>query len=1383
MPRFSAYEPITVRELEAERLHKLEGIQALTNPRYFSEGSPSFVRPSSNALSNLRDKLGRQSLDLGDGLGFALNSGAGLIARGELPDVTTNIPIYSNDEKNVLLTDGTMKNVQDLKGPEFFDAIDPTARTILETNGVSREQFHDIDNMADATERYQNIVRGVELDGRIRRYNEVNPHYATATGVLGFALEVVTDPITIATLGSGVGLSGVKSLGTKGTKMSLTALKTATKKSIAEEGFSTAATRLGKTIFEKQTAILPEITRNTIENNAIARHMLATTIGGGTIFSFDALAQVSEYERRVEDLGIQEEFGYSYARGGISVLLGAFLGNLGASFRGSRPKPLTTGDVAQMSPTSLVGRRAANKVRSGTAAADTHADLAEMTILGQVEHWAEYAYSRAGSTKIGNILENALIVNRRDTPGTPTAAQGKVTAGVVYNKETGNIYSLEELGEFFAKGPSEEEALEALATGNFKEPKASVYNRELRELTDQLDDLITPTIRRGTGGVPDAVRKEIKKVQRKLAKLKKERDAFVSTGFQFSPGERQAASLRSVVSDTKVTTAHTSEVEGVTRMSDLLGFNVDEDVVAPPAHPQDKSATVRFFKWLQKAGGLGTLGNTAQSLEKLADQPIARMLAKMYSAFDPRIGNDNFADANGYSIITVAENIMRVSLLKRDYYKASRKVLRGKSAEERARIGAEVAQLRTGTKKPAQVSQEARDLLPSVEHFYEAMGDLGQAGGVLRNRIDKYMNVNLIDTIDDVKILEVAQLYRQHLYDTVLRATKDGQVPLHKGTLVRLKITDSKGKPLDKVHVENDVHAFTYLDELTVDEQSLYLERLDDSLLREGEHVINTRLGRNDSVASDPLARDITTPAYFREDNRASRRVQQEFWYSDGVLKLGVLDTELDHVLGSYERSFGGTVALQLTMREILGEVGRFEDFVTVLSREINHANATDAEKGIMMRALEDLKEMKTRTLHHSEKVPSGFEEVIQPLVDLVSATIQQSVIVAMQTEVSIVILKDLFHKDDISELMNSIRKTFDRDQIRTDAEDAALAYEYHRDDSRFVGESSFDPTNPIGRVARWWRDKSRLWLGEAALTRRLKVHYYTATYNRAGRNLLKKIDKLAYLDRAFDASDPKAFTQAVRDAGLGGDVGFAKEVRRLGLHTKKARAALQRFKEGDPKSLRTRNDAQKFALAEANVDIQQDMLDVADALHRFAFNDTERVIVTRSAGTQLRSDNVLANVLLQFLTYPTAWFNGFLKYGTQNSNKYLAGYMVTYMIGETFASVGRDVASGKDLDEVLDDWEKNFVQKAAATTTRMPLMGAFSDLLFAPVLHATGGRGRVGFSSNPAFSFPEKAMQETFGNISKMANNEDIEPADMKHTFRMIPFMGTPAARYLTNN
>jgi len=1382
MSRFDNYQnPRTPMDMAyASEIRHNQFVGVLT-PDYLSEGRPSFSPPSSNFFTNLLDKAAENSIMLGDGWGYSLNSGFGLFARGlntlgdaELPTRTA--------EDHAIFPDGSVKHVGSLQGAEYFDTLEPEYRVIFEQNGVTRNQFDDVENVQEATVRFREIARQIELRQSIVAYNEVNPNWATATGIVGFIAEAATDPLTLATLGAGAGVGIVKSGATQATRIGVQTLVKEAAEDAIFKGVRASLKNTTVSLASRRVRILPKIIEEAEQSSRLFAHGLSTVRGGSLGVAYDYAAQIAEYHHRVDALGIQEQFNYSYGRGGFGFLMVAGLDNLGAALRGSKPKPITNRDVISRAPTSAVANRLRNKARKGIIQEDAHANLHELTIIDRIEKWARFAYDDETAATIIKAIEEDWIFF---APG----KLGVKRAGV---KATDNINmvlsgedlanTLNQIGEFFAKAPTQEEALYAVRTGDFNiEPAMARIKKRRDILQNEVDTLVAKR------ELTAADRSKILRLRNRIKKLDHEQSIYVrggrinknltvKRGYLFTQDDPNAAKMQSLTQEGRLTDVHGDKDKRLIRTAQLVGL--DPETAPAKAPVQTKQLTNTVFNFLSKLGSLGTLARSSDKLKKISNNPIAQSIAKMYAAMDARIANDFFQNADGSSIITLTENMVRLRIMRGRLQAAARPILKGLSKEEQDRLTAIAIQVRTGVRSADEASNDAVRLAKEIGKYYDSVGDMGLRNGAVKNRIDGYVNVVLKKGFDEssTKYRRAVSLLASYWKKTFDPRRNDGDAPLHNATLNRMKLMDDTGK---FTHSGYDEVPTRFL-ELTDEHQARYLDELDAGLQEEARHAFSRRMNRDRAFSQDPSRAADERRVVFREDNRASRQIEQEFWYSDEVLELGILDTNLDSLTRSYEDGFGGLIAQQETMSEVFGEAVRFTDYVEVVRREIGNLPDSDPAKEILQRALTDLEELNDRTLNRIDYNRTGTERLFGPLVDLAAASIQSGIVIAMQTEVATILPRALFNKHDIRLMMRHFKETFKSEQIRQDLSLIGQVHEYDKSSSRLLGDSLIDPTGSLGNGLRKYREFTREYFGEAALTRRLKRFHHQVSFAKTARKLRKVADRLHHLEGDIDTDGISA---AARNAGFGSDVGLAIEYKRIGLHTARSRKALARYREFGEDVLQDMETATKVAMQESDDDLRDAMLELIDNINRYARQDTDNFVVTRSGGTMLRSNDVLGNAIYQFLTYPSSWFNGFLRSASNRSNHYLLGYLGTYLMGEIYAGMLRDVAFGKNsIDDVVEDWEENFFEKATVLTSRIPVGGVLTDLVTAPIISAaTGRRFRLGLSSNPSVSFIERAGQEAFGTMKKVANGEDVSPRDFKNAMRvLVPGGGFPVVQSL---
>ncbi len=1098
----------------------------------------------------------------------------------------------------------------------------------------------------------------------------------------------------------------------------------------------------------------PNIVEGDIEPEVVRRVILASagplsrgaalTAAAGLGVAFDTSSQYAEYSYRVNDLGYEGQFKYDPLRGGMSILLQSALAGIGSMHLGKEPKMITNEDVVNYSPASLAGKRAFNKATKNPASEKAYASLIELDALNRAEKWSKAAYTHEEYLEIMDILEHAPIVEG--------PAHGP------------NELSAEDIGTLFSHAPTFEEAraylLEAgpLMTG-------TKFNTIMESIVE------TRKLLRKAQETGDTAAE--KKLRKKSKELEEQRRELTDT-FEFredTPGYEYIA----IVDDVPPVDIYGTKDDRLYRLRNILALTSDD--LPESTQGNITKATSSLFGYLAKLGSQGTAARNYQKMEKLGKNPIAQTVARMIGAIDSRIANDFFTTPDGKAVLTVEQNIALFSLKRTNFTNTYFRVMKKHGRARREEIGREVMQARAGVRKTEQLSDEAKELLPHFSSYYDEMAAIGSKNGSLKSKIDGYVNIQFKDGIDnsifDLVATKLAKYWRTKKFD-------DASEDLHYGTLIRSKVLDLEGNVLNKDRYTSIPRKKSQLNE---EDLKRYYESLDDELMYEARNAIRRRQGRTKGRPDDPAIRDDERPIQFRTENRASRAIEQEFWLSDEIMDMGIVDTEVFNVLKSYERTMGAVIARQETMTNIFGEPVRFEDVIEVLRDSARKMSDTDITKGDIIAAIDSLENMGKRVVGHRSKKATGLEKIIQPALDIASTAIRQGVIIPMSTEAAVVGLPALIRPSEAKLLIKHLRETFNITKVREDLASLGYAIDYERHTDRFTGTSPFDPSNGFGKGARWIKNHSTVWFGEEAFTNRLRRFSTSAFYMRTGKKLMSVVDRLDKLDVKLDPTDSKSLKAAARGAGFGGDAAFARDVRRLGLSTKRSREAIKRFKEIDPDSLSHPTNATKIAMGETDVELQRNMLEVADAIGILARERTDRFVVKSSSGTSFMANDALGNALLQFLTYPTSWFNAFLKRGVQGPNSHLAGYMGAYILGEISASILRDIAyRGKNPDDILKEWDEDFYKKAGRIVQRIPIAGPWTDFAVSPVVSLiTGEKPRINLASTPAGSFAEKTMGGSVSILRKIADGKPVNVQEVKNTLRMVPILGSPPAQFIT--
>jgi len=1353
-------------EVEMERFFRKEAFDTSLAPRYLIEGQASFAPPSTNIVQNLFAKSAENSIVLGDGAGFLLNSGAGVLSRNFFPTPTDPIPLRRSGG-SVILKDGSLKPASELRGEDFFFAMDPGVQTVLEMQGYSAKNFRDVETHEEAYERFNNIQRRIDLRQKIVRYNEERPFFAGVTGVTNFGLDIVTDPTTLITFGTGALVKGAAA-GTA--RASVSAVSKNAAKALADDGFRAAASTVFKQASGGGIDFLPQVIKNYSEGSRVAAYTLASISGGTQAVGFDFVAQYYEHKSRLEDLGDPTRFQYDFLRSGMSATIGMFFASLGAFAQGRKPKVPTEADVINQSPTSVMAERIRNKARKGSLVDEVRADLVEMDIMDVAEKWGRAAYS---SEDYDNLVRDLVALEKTDD-------------GTYVNTDTGQEFTAEELITHFTSTPTYEETRRFLRglplddkNPDAQAPRLHRIGIEFRKNAERIREL-REEIRRLTDSA--APEKEIAKAERALKKtvraqrqLEIERSEAVSK-FHFNEDNPEQNRLRVLLNDLPLTDIYFSQKDRRSRTEALIAAAASE--VPEHRNGRIQKATSSLFGWLERVGALGTLANQTRKLKGIENNPLAQMITRLYAAYDPRVSDQYFGSPDGSSVVSVHENIIRQTIMRAGHTNAYRRIMRDKTPEQRAAIGAEVMQVRSGVKSLSDVSDEAKELFKHFDEYYERMGDRAINNGSLREKLKGYINISLNEKMDATThnklAKKLASWWKERRYDPT-----DMESPLHLGTLKNIGIIDSSGNLVEGTKRYGEVPGT--LADLNDADAAKYLAELDNALEAQAHYAIARRIGRDRLSPEDPVARSENRPAIYRTDNRATRAIEQEFWLQDDVLELGVVLTDTEQVIHEYERGMGAYIAEQETATEIFGEAVRLTDAIDILKSRAEAMDSADPNKAIILEAVNNLTVMRDRTLHHRTHAATGLEKVIQPLVDLTAAAINQGILISMTPEILQAIIPRLFSKSERRILFRHMREIFNGEVSKQDLISFGYAHELeYGNGGRFFGSETVDPVGSIGKGARWWKHTSRKVFGEAFATQRLKRLVYASHHHKYGTRLIKNIDKLHHL-RGVDPSDPKTFAAAARSAGFGGDVALARDVVRMGLHTPEAEQVLRALHGMDKEALLHPMNLKKIAGQIEDPELRTRALDLGDNIAQMAREKTDRIIVTRTSGTSLPDNDIIGSMALQFLSYPSSWFNAFLRRESESPNQIIAGYLGLYLAGEIMAAMMRDVAyRGVSPDDALADWEENFAEKSAQVASRIPFAGAWSPFVTAPLISLLTGDQAHLTGSAPAVSYLERTINGGLGTLNDIANGKEVNTQKLKNSLRLFPAIGSPVGQMI---
>ena len=1369
MSRFNTpLSPITDVQFEMQRLYQRDLVGIDDPPPYLIGGDASFTPPKTNIVQNLFAKSAENSFT---GIGSVLNSGFGFVSQRAFTKPDLDLPIEDVDGK-VVMADGKLGDLNSLTGSAIFDAFSPNVRSLLQVNGYDRSNFSDTKTLEDAEERFENISFQISLRQKIVRYNEVHPHYATATGALGFALDAITDPVNLVSFGIG----GVfKGAATSATKATVKSLAKSAGKSYVDDGFRAAAHTVTNTVRTEGLDILPAFVKNAREGDRLSAHLMASASAGSQALGFDAVAQYSLYRNRVENLGHTDDFAYNFYSAGVSLTLGLGLANLGAIQWTKGPKATLDSDVLASAPRSLAAEKIRNRNQSNltnlgsladdrrkalglpedTVITDNRTSFIKLDAAHRVEKWSGDSYSPTQAAEIQDLYANLISLS---------------------DDEEALV------GRFFSSVPTFKEAKRFLTpnptTGAILDPNfQNLFTRLQSQVTKAGREI--RTLRAKPNKTPQEVRdlsRMVRSQNRRIASKQEIVDSFVFKKEEITPNAPHP-----IIRDEPLLDIYDRESDRISRVGDLLTLK-PQDI--PGHNPgQIRRLTSSVFRHLEKIGTFGTLVKPLRRIEAIENSPLASTTARMIAAFDHRIANNHFTKSDGTGVVSFIENMTALRSKGSEFRSLYARATKKMSTDDISKLGDELFQVRSGVKAKFEVSKIAGELSESYGKYYDSIGSQGVENGALRNLIKGYAHVVLKKDLSGDQIETIAAKLAVHWQTkSFAKSTNKGSgrqdAVLHRGTLFDMRLVDDSGNLIEP---RGGDAVPTRWSDLTPEEKVTYDATLPDSLLNEARHAVERRRGRHSGSAEDPVVSAEARDVKYREDNRASRQIEQDFWAKSDVLEF--VDTDAINMMNTYETGFGAVIARQETLTEVFGEAVRFDDLVKVLTRRAEALEPDDLTRQPILDGIEALETINNRALGHIKRNKTGLEPILQPLTDLAAGAINQGIAIPMQTEMMLSLLPRLIHPSEIGVLMKHMRNIFDGGMNRDEMLAFGYGWELEHDVGRFLGTAAFDPVGSIGQSARWYRNKSRKFGGEAFLTQRLKRLNFVVSYGATSRKLTRVVDKLDALGRATDINDPSLAKQAARDAGFGGDVALANDIRRLGLHTKESQRALKKFKEAGSETLLHPETAMKVALRESDPGLRTDMMNLVDNLSRFSRDKTDRIIVTRSIGTALSDTDVLGASLLQFLTYPTSWFNSFLKRESDSPFRIYAGYLGAYSLGEMMAGMTRDVViKGQTPEETLLDWEENWPKKAALLASRIPVAGALTDIVVGSLARLATDQPLNLEKSIPSVSFANQTISGGIALAKDIVNDGEPSQRSIQRTIRFSPFVGHPGSMIMLN-
>jgi len=670
---------------------------------------------------------------------------------------------------------------------------------------------------------------------------------------------------------------------------------------------------------------------------------------------------------------------------------------------------------------------------------------------------------------------------------------------------------------------------------------------------------------------------------------------------------------------------------------------------------------------------------------------------------------------------------------------------------------------------------EAAAIGAAMRNYMDNMGIRATRAGVLPNLIENFLPVKIKDRVMLGKNLDkLSDILVDGSHGGAWRGwikqyepNNDGDAPLYRAALFKARIiADPEGNNLADGLKGTYDRVPTRLNELTPDDQDSYMAALRPEL-KKAAHEALAKRAQGVNIDDIPDA-DLTTNLY--EDAAALRKIEQEFWYSDAVLKnkdfKGLLDTNLNHLTYDYERGIGYQIALQETLAETFGEPVRWQDAVRVLQEMA--AGDADAEK--LVANLKKLEQIAANRVS-----PTNRSDILDFLSSFARTVTFSSVPVTIAATEGSVALARAIGTGNIRSMTRAMKilfQTIDRDMLRRFGFAADLEY----DDSRIYGMVDAIDSQKNSRATVTMRkieDATRKFGTEMLMTRRLKsMHFYMSS------GLLDNhrtdLSRLSVLNQRFDRSTKegnRAFLAAARQAGVRPDK--AQMMVEAGITSPKRLAAAQEFLKLDPDILAKVPEMER-RLYELPTQFQADARELIDGLTNIGVKDAESFVTSVSPNSIRRSDDALANAAFMFISFPTAFVQRTLTramaaQGISNWKGFT--YLGIYLFGELMSNAFRRVLyNGDKWEDIIQELEEDPLLKAGEAFIRAPLFGPWNIVPATAISMFTGARSYDPMGS-AALSRGINAVKSAFKLGQQIADPDaDIESESLNRVLNVIP-------------
>lgn len=1380
--------------------------EGLTQPYIDLRGRPT-LGVQSTSFGSIGSRQQLQALFLQDptedtyvsGVGAALMSGANWEAHFDNRAAVRDYDLGFIDTGEGLLDQQNNVVITDVKPSDVPNIISPDVKYILDSRGFDYSVLDNAKDVNEAVGAVEKFLLLNQLQDRIQ-FNTDGWIEAAAGTVGSFGLDVVTDPLTIASLGSGALL---KAGATKAAKSVL----------VKQAGKSTGLTPVQRFV----VAATERGTRNStisgsIVDNTFTRSHAGLMQGVDTavfMTAFDAAAQYTEGEMEGEFLNPEADH-WDPVRSGFSAIAGFGLGSLvghyfltdkvkannirinrlmsgtdNAVFRNSDEAPsllrrpeeaLTVGEITEDMAVSMTNKHLDSfepHVRS------------DIKILQETSTYDTIEYGRFMATKPSHrdILDYFGVAN--DELGyqltlQKMAVQKQADRQLVAARKSGKTRDMEKY----------QHSLEAVRQLDINIALARNPVRPEEGTLKTLVDELSKKRARYIEAVDDGLgQDDLRTLQRDLFASSDEIDAHINeiVGEFRGPAQKDLIEYSQSL-DTPLRTPIPKE-----KQADILSALTNAGTLEFPLNAPNVTSKVLNWRGFNYIAGLGTRRHDIETATRKSSyfSLVANMihpLAHTNSTLKP--GQD--------SVVSLSALYRRNRARLAQALEEPTEALYRRAGGDTTGLNRDLAKaLRVAAGIDSTDDELIAELAFGYRKFYDDMLADGQRVGVMGPGLEEFVHITLNPASANKHFDYLSTSLSDWYKNTYKKADLDTE--LHKATLLRTEILDQT-RALNKTikgweqitktpRKREDLVGLEYEDGTSV--LARYDRELDGVLDEHARNAIHNKVnpvaGKQLSDMVDDEAKAGRVNASERSD--MDRRIEQEFFLQEDILEKGIV--ELNPILNGMSYNFGtGTrIAKQDAVNRVTGRADITWDGLVEMARRDLHANMPNDISGnrganALIESLIDAE----RDLSGKNIAMGEGELSMRALAtnarNIASVPVQSGIPIAMSTVELPAMIMTMMTKDGLAGVSRTQRAllsvltdgNFSKDQLRA----VGKSMDFYTREMRHLADNGFtdqalsfrtrdrifrDPVrdikdawsgartprgvqgsdsrgiNTLTAVTQALSDATRASSGEEFLTGRGRaalIYYHLQMP-------WEHLDKLVTLAGTSTDGSLKALKGAARDAGFGGNWKLAKEFVEYGLTGRE-------FVEG-ASILRAAGADDMFNAAQVNRALagisdhgmRKKAQEAYNKLLDYANQSADNLIINPSVWDRpSHAQHPIIQLVNTFLSYPRGFRSNRLRPLASNGAASVAFWSAFYLQGELLnKQLQAVVFEDKSVSDLMTDWSDDPKSMLYRGLASVPFLGPYQNALMAFASSALGRHEQIRLGGSPGLGITGRLIED----------------------------------------